>query len=314
MTATVDQFCAAVRTDDVATVSKLLQHDPSLAKLRWPGRAGDGRMRSLGPSPFNQHTWLNAPDDHAPDDPRYTSTPLIYSRNDEIVRLLVDAGADVNARGTSGDIETPDWFYTPLWRAAHDGRLAGVRLLVERAVDVNYATPDGANQALKTAAENDRAAVCDYLLARGARPDVITAAMLGLEDHVREIITGHPEAIHQRDAHQRTALDAATLLDTFRVNRGGFHAGHASVARLLIDAGAPVGLAHAASLGDLETVRRILTADPDAARRPVQLIATLGGTAVMESPLHAARRNGHTEGAALLLQCRAVEHPPVSWS
>ena len=89
-------------------------------------------MRSLGPPPYNQHTWLPIADTHDGNDPRYTSTPLIYTRDDQIVRLLVDAGADVNARGTSGELELPDWFYTPLWRAAHDGRLASVRVLAER--------------------------------------------------------------------------------------------------------------------------------------------------------------------------------------
>ena len=57
---------------------------------------------------------------------------MIWTRNDEMVRVLVEHGADVNARGSSGDLELPDWFLTPLWRAAHDGRLASIRLLVER--------------------------------------------------------------------------------------------------------------------------------------------------------------------------------------
>ena len=74
----------------------------------------------------------------------------------------------MNAKGTSGDVELPDWFYTPLWRAAHDGRLASVRMLVERGANVNYTNPDGSNQALKTAAENDRFETCDYLIDHGA--------------------------------------------------------------------------------------------------------------------------------------------------
>ncbi len=109
-------FFDAVRADDVATVRTLLGDDPSLSNVRWPGRIGDGKMRSLGRSRFNQHTWLTVPSDCTADDPRFTSTPLIYTRNDEMVLTLVQAGADVNAKGTSGEIEMPDWFFTPLWR------------------------------------------------------------------------------------------------------------------------------------------------------------------------------------------------------
>ena len=165
-------FFDAVRASDSGSVRRLLADDPSLANARWFGRAGDGKMRSLGPPPYNQHTWLPIADNHDANDPRYTSTPLIYTRDDQIVRLLVDAGADVNARGTSGELELPDWFYTPLWRAAHDGRLASVRVLAERGANLNFTNPDGSNQALKAAAENDRLETCAYLIDQGAKPDL----------------------------------------------------------------------------------------------------------------------------------------------
>jgi hypothetical protein len=172
------QFFDAVRNDNAQAVRRLVTAHPELARARWPGRAGDGRMRSLGPSPYNRHTWLTVPDEYDPEDPRFTSAPVIYTRNDEILQLLLAAGADANAKGTSGDLELPDWFYTPLWRAAHDGRLASVRLLVEHGADIDYRDPDGCNQALKTAAENGQREVCEYLLTSGAMPDVITASML----------------------------------------------------------------------------------------------------------------------------------------
>jgi hypothetical protein len=71
-------FGEAVRSDDEAAVRRMLAADSSLSRIRWPGRSGDSRMRSLGPPPYNQHTWLTVPAGHGPDDPRYTSTPLIY--------------------------------------------------------------------------------------------------------------------------------------------------------------------------------------------------------------------------------------------
>jgi len=130
---------------------------------------------------------------------------------------------------------------------------------------------------------------------------------------VKKILAQRPEAVHVRDAHQRSALDAATLTDTFRICRNGFHAGHARTARVLIGGGTPIGLAHAASLGHIEAVRQALAAHPDEARGPVEVRATLGGTAVLESPLHAARRNGHAEVVEFLVKHGASEEPAIVW-
>jgi ankyrin repeat protein len=304
-------FFDAVRANDCDSVRRLLADDSSLAKARWLGRAGDGKMRSLGPSPFNQHTWLTIPAGHDANDPRFTSTPLIYTRDDEIVRLLLDAGADVNARGTSGHVELPEWFYTPLWRAAHDGRLTSVRVLVERGANVNYANPDGSNQALKTAAENDRLETCAYLIERGATPDLITAAMLGLDARVRAVLSESPDAIHARDEHGRSALDAATLLDTFRQCRDGLHSGHDKVAALLIEHGSTVELEHAASLGLFAEIKRMVERNPEILKRPKVMKALIGGTATKESPLQAARRRGRSEIVSFLLEHGAMDVPPV---
>lgn len=64
MSAVVSQmslFFDAVKAEDAVTVRRLLRDDANLAKARWPGRSGDGKMRSLGSSPFNQYTWLAVP-------------------------------------------------------------------------------------------------------------------------------------------------------------------------------------------------------------------------------------------------------------
>jgi hypothetical protein len=81
----VDAFFDAVRADDIQAARQLLAKHPTLARVRWRGRAGDGTMGSLGPPPYNKHTWTTVPDNHDPVDPRFTSTPLIYTRNDEMV-------------------------------------------------------------------------------------------------------------------------------------------------------------------------------------------------------------------------------------
>jgi ankyrin repeat protein len=296
-----ESFFDAVRRDDVEAVQRLLAEYPSLARARWPGRGRpDGMMRSLGPPPFDQHTWLHAPTNPGdPDDPRFTSTPLHWTRNDAMVRVLVEAGADVNAKGTSGDIELPEWFLTPLWRAAHDGRLDSVRLLVEDGADVNVLNPDGCNQALKSAAENGRVEVCAYLLAHGARPDIISACMLGLVAEVSRLLTNDPALTHHRDEHGRSPLDAATLMDSFRAPWPQ-EEDHDQVAELLVASGARLDLAHAASLGWLDRVQGMGDADPECVRRKRPIDELLTGGAEFETALAAARRRGREEVARFL--------------
>ncbi len=192
--------------------------------------------------------------------------------------------------------------------------MASIRLVVEHGADVNFATPDGANQALKTAAENDRLEACEFLLASGAMPDLITAAMLGLPDRVDALASAHPDAIHQLDSHGRSALDAATLHDAFRNSRSAFHIGHDGVAEILIRHGAALEIAHAASLGRLDDVRGMVERDPDILRRRIELVARVGGTAVMESPLEAATRKGNREMVDFLLKHGAVLKPRIVWA
>ena len=53
----------------------------------------------------------------------------------QVVRLLVDAGADVNTKGSDG--------WTPLMLASWEGHLEVVRLLVDAGADVNTKGSDG---------------------------------------------------------------------------------------------------------------------------------------------------------------------------
>jgi ankyrin repeat protein len=216
-----------------------------------------------------------------------------------MVRILVEHGADVNARGTSGDIELSDWLLTPLWRAAHDGRIASVRLLIEHGADVNVLNPDGCNQALKTAIENGRAEVCAFLLAEGAHPDIHSAAMLGLIAYVQQWIDEVPSLIAHRDEHGRSPLDAAVLMDTFRVFWPQNEA-HDQIAELLVNRGAPFGLEHAASAGWIDRVKNRLDSDSCLInhRRPCEPLLT--GAAEYESAWEAARRR-HRENILEIL-------------
>lgn len=138
--------------------------------------------------------------------------------------------------------------------------------------------------------------------------------MLERTDLAEAALAANPAAIHFRDSHGRTALDAATLLDSFRRSRGGLRESNDQVARLLIQHGASVQISHAASLGRLENVRHFLELDPDVLRRPVKCTALIGGTAMMESPLSAAKRRGWSDVVNLLVEHGAVDAPAIEWS
>jgi ankyrin repeat protein len=87
----------------------------------------------------------------------------------EAVRLLLDAGADPNAVGTSEQIGPVQ----PLHSAAASGRLEGVRLLLERGADVN-ARQGGGFTALHAAAASRDMELARVLLAAGADMTVKT--------------------------------------------------------------------------------------------------------------------------------------------
>ena len=81
----------------------------------------------------------------------------------EGVRLLVDAGADVNARQHGG--------YTALHSAAQNGRMEVIDLLLERGADPDAAAEDG-RRPLDFARDEG---VKDHLRARGAGADATSA-------------------------------------------------------------------------------------------------------------------------------------------
>jgi ankyrin repeat protein len=84
----------------------------------------------------------------------------LYRAKPDIAKMLIEAGADVNAKNKSG--------LTPLMRAALSEQVEIVRLLIARGADVN-AREDGGKTALKYAKKANNKEIAKMLVAAGAK-------------------------------------------------------------------------------------------------------------------------------------------------
>ncbi|PVH73977.1 ankyrin, partial [Cadophora sp. DSE1049] len=79
----------------------------------------------------------------------------------DIVRLLLDEGADIDAPGTTR-------YGTPLFEAAINGNIEIVRLLIDRGAHINAPGEEYYGTALHGAALNGHEAILELLLDEGA--------------------------------------------------------------------------------------------------------------------------------------------------
>ncbi len=189
---------AAVRGGDIGTMRRLVDEHPGLASSRLGGAAG-------GKTPLHV----------------VTDWPGYFPKGPEIARLLVDAGAVVDARGD--DDERGE---TPLHWAASSDDAAVAAVLIDAGANVDM--PDGSiGTPLANAVGYGCWNVAHLLVARGARVDSLwTAAALGLVDRLEELLSDEsvatPENVSQGFWHacgagqRRTAerlLDRGADLD-----------------------------------------------------------------------------------------------------
>ena len=111
---------SAVHAGDVEAIRRLLRGDPALATARLVGRRG-----GTGTPLHLVADW-----------------PGYFPNGPQVVRLLVDAGADPNALTTSQGAQAGPGSETPLHYAAIHGRLAAVRRLLELGADVREPPAD----------------------------------------------------------------------------------------------------------------------------------------------------------------------------
>jgi len=223
---TVVELVSAVHGGDVDLVRRLLSDNPDLARARFGSSRGGTR------------TALHV----------VTDWPGYFPGGPEVVKLLIDAGADPNALTTGRDSATPGpGSETPLhWAASSDDVDVAVAL-IDGGADLE--TPGGSiGTPLDNAVGYSCWHVARLLVLRGARVEKVWhAGALGMLDRLDELLLPeidpervsqgfwHACAAGQRRAAERllsagadlnwepdyaqgTALDAATGLGTQREN------------------------------------------------------------------------------------------------
>jgi hypothetical protein len=222
---TAVELLNAVRGGDVNLVRRLLSENPDLARARFGARGGT-------------RTALHF----------VTDWPGYFPNGPDIVKVLIDAGADPNALTTGGGSETPGpGSETPLhWAASSDDVDVAVAL-IDGGADLE--TPDGSiGTPLDNAVGYSCWHVARLLVMRGARVDKLWhAGALGMLDRLDDLLVPeidqeqisqgfwHACVAGQRRAAERllsagadlnwepdyaqgTALDAATGLGTQQSN------------------------------------------------------------------------------------------------
>jgi ankyrin repeat protein len=188
------------------------------------------------------------------------------------IRNLLDSGADTNAKDKYG--------WTVLMRAVESRRFEAVKLLLDRGADVNLRTECGIT-ALGLAAEKGDLELAGLLLDWGA--DVNTRNNGG----ITVLMSSHPEIvkllldrgadIDAKDGEGITALEWAA------------RDGNSEIVKLLESRGAKTTLVTAASQGNIQEIRRLISEGAD-------LKAEQGSSALI-----AAVERGDVENVRLLL-------------
>jgi len=177
----VIELRSAVRAGDVEAVQRLLRDDPALAAAQLGGR-GTGTETPL----------------HV-----VAGWPGYFRNGPQIVRLLIEAGADPNALTTSQGLQPGPGSETPLHYAASSDDADVAEALIEGGADLEV--PDGS---IGTPLDNAVGYACWHvarlLVARGATVDKAwQAAALGMLGRLEELLGSDPagESVSQAFWH-----------------------------------------------------------------------------------------------------------------
>lgn len=237
-----DRFYQAVRNNDLGALRLLVK------------QVGVDHTDSLGQTPLILATAFGSSDAvqlllasgaKAADAGNAGMTPLHVSRGDAAkVRLLIEHGADVNARTQLGR--------TPLIVASSSyGGAEAARLLLDAGADVN--APDNAGMSpLITAARADDISIAKLLLARGADANhtaagtgqaataLMAAAYTGSTELVRQLLARGAKVDPVSRDFTEVVKNGRVLFGRNTVLHLGVASGNAEVVKMLLDAGAAV--------------------------------------------------------------------------
>ena len=214
----------------------------------------------------------------------------------EIVQLLLDNGANVNANGDRYNC------ITALIAASKEGHLEIVQLLLDNGADVNFNRNDVT--ALVAASENGYLEIVQLLLDKGANVDIANPDYHGVTALVAASKEGHTEVVRllldyganpNVDDNDVTALWEASSC------------GHTEVVKLLLDHDANVDIANP----DYDGVTALWVASSCGHTEVVKLLLDNGADVNFDrnevTALWRASANGHTELVRLLLEYGADE-------
>jgi uncharacterized protein len=197
-----DQIAAelrrAVRTGDVEAVRRLLRNDPALVTARLVGRGG------------GTETPLHLVADW----------PGYFPNGPQIVRLLIDAGADPDALTTSRGAQAGPGSETPLHYAASSDDADVAEALIDAGADIEV--PGGSiGTPLDNAVGYGCWHVARLLVARGARVDKAWhAAALGMLGRLEALLGSNPAAAEVSQAFWHACQSGQRRAAEYLLSRG----------------------------------------------------------------------------------------------
>lgn len=266
---TFSQFIDSIRRADAETVRNLLRDAPHWAN------------EPLAANPAEQTTNQQTPLHLAMPGDGHTLQPAHL----EIVQLLIDAGAEVDAVG-HGPNHGP---CSPLTLAAWGGHTPLVELLLASGADSNgLPQTDAQHRPLQTAANHGHAEAARRLIEAGAQHGLAELLLVGLREPLKTYVSAHKNVLMQPlsdgsyPLHVTVSTEAGTQLLAFLLESGAdptqtdaqdrtpllkaIECENTAAVAQLKKTNSTDDIFSAAALGDTATVKNLLQRNPNLAR------------------------------------------------